>query len=63
MMRWRSCAEAAASSGACSPAGLSTITRSQSSSGTRSVPNARPRAARERARSEATFITIRKSHV
>ena len=55
----RSSVRAAASSGVSSPGFWSLSTRSQSSSGTRSVPNARPWAPRERPRSAATFMTIR----
>ena len=59
MILARSSVRAAASSGDSSPGFWSGSTRSQSSSGTRSVPNARPWAPRERPRSAATFITMR----
>ena len=55
----RSSRRDAASAGDVSPGSGSVITRSQSSSGTRSVPKARPWAARERARSAATFMVMR----
>jgi len=57
------CSEPAAAASGLASSGWSTSTRSQSSSGIRSVPNARPRAERARSRSAATFITIRNSHV
>src|SRR5207249_5546626 len=59
-MRSRCSARDAAASG---PPPGSTSTRSQSSSGTASVPSARPRDDRCRARSVATLMTMRNNHV